>query len=61
MTEEFLRNVAKIIAGLQAPYSLSPGLLGTAGPAWVKVRENLQLFGWNTEEEVLEAIKEMFD
>lgn len=52
-----LRDIAEIVTGLQAPYSIKPQMLGTAGPAWVKVRRALRLGGWNDVNEVEEALR----
>lgn len=55
-----LRHIAEVINGLQAPYSLESTNLGTAGPAWIKVREELRLGGWTSTDEVEEALKARF-
>ena len=56
--QELIVQMAKLISGLQVPYSIDPKMLGTAGPALVTLRNGLRLCGWITPEEVENALRE---
>lgn len=58
--EEFIVNVAQLLAGLQAPVSM--GLpLGVATPAWTTLHTGLVRFGWYEAEDYEAAIRELLD
>lgn len=43
---ELVRAVAKVLAGLQAPASIDPALLGAAYEPWQRAFRELNSFGW---------------
>ncbi len=55
-----LRDIAEMVAGLQVPYSVRSEMLGTAGPAWVKVWKTLGLVGWSDVDDIEEALRAQF-
>lgn len=52
--QRFLRLVAELLAGVQVPGSM--GALGEGMKPWMKLRNQLALFGWNDADEIEQAI-----
>ena len=56
--EEFIKELAKLISGLQVPRSMGVGFMGTALEPYDKITGMFKLFGWNKLEEIEEQIRE---
>jgi len=54
--QSLITNIAEMVAGMQVPYSIMGRQLGSAGTGWSKVFSALKLFGWQSEEEVKQAL-----
>lgn len=56
--DEFIRNIAQLLAGLQVPISMELPL-GTATVAWTELHRSLHGFGWATAEDYEREIREV--
>ena len=57
-TPTFTEDLAKLVAGLQVPFSIDPTVLGTAAEPWRRIwGTHLDMFGWKGAKEVEEALQ----
>lgn len=53
---DIIDKIGALVAGLSVPVSMGMPL-GVAKEAWSDIRDDLNLFGWNTAEEVADALR----
>jgi hypothetical protein len=58
--DEFIRNVAQLLAGLQVPVSMEMPM-GTATVAWTELHRGLHGFGWATADDYEREISEVLE
>lgn len=59
--QKLMENLAKVLAGLQAPMSINHAMIGAAYEPLVAIRDQLHLRGWPDADEHKEAlIKALF-
>jgi hypothetical protein len=58
--DEFITNVAQLLAGLQVPVSMEVPL-GTAAPAWTALHRSLYGFGWAEAADYEAAIRKILE
>lgn len=54
--QKLVENLAKVLAGLQAPMSISHAMIGAAYEPLVAIRDQLHLRGWPDDKEHVEAL-----
>lgn len=54
--QKLVENLAKVLAGLQAPMSINHAMIGAAFEPLVAIRDQLHLRGWPDDKEHLEAL-----
>jgi hypothetical protein len=57
--QQVIENLAKVLAGLQVPYSIGRRILGTAAEPWSELQRQLHMIGWNDSEQYKTALEEV--
>lgn len=58
--KQVLQLLAQILAGAQVPVSIDPLALGTGYNAYIELRAELSLSGWNSEWDYFNALVQVF-